>query len=277
MCLATRPPKVFTVHAVLKMTLAHRVATVTVTQGSYIGVAALTRLGLRSNVVRTAEIVRDGSLGIEVFSSLTREAAIHSFSNVYHCAWKNGSAAGLWCCGAQEGTPESDAGCCDTTLFNASFPNKGFGNFFAPATELNISATNTSASSATQSVSSSGLVNPDPCSPGANLTAGQNAPISKPQQQSRERLATGLGVGVPLGVIAFGSLLLLFREHKLRLRAVSTAGIINDKRFNGGERRERALHDSEDHNAPQELEDERKYPNELDSQQVHEVAVHGAY
>ena len=276
MCLATRPPKVFTVHAVLKMTLAHREATVTVTQGSYIGVVALTRLGLRSNVVRTAEIVRDGSLGIEVFSSLTREAAIHSFSNVYHCAWKNGSAAGLWCCGAQEGTSASGAGCCDTTLFNAGFP-KGFGNFFAPATELNISATNTSASSATQSTSSSGPANPDACSPGANLTAGQNAPISKPHQQSRERLAIGLWVGVPLGVLAFGSLLLLFREHKLRLRAVSTAGMINDKRFNAGERRERALHNSEDHNVPQELGDERKFPNELDSQQVHEVAVHGAY
>ena len=263
-------------HAVVEMTLAQRLATVMVALGSPIGVVALTRLGLRSNVVRTAEIVRDGSLGIEVFNTLTREAAIHSFSNVYHCAWNNGSAGGIWCCGAQEGTPESEAGCCDTTLFNAGFPN-GFGSFYAPATELNISAKNTSASSATQSISSSGPSNPVTCSPEANPTASQNAPTSKPQQQSHERAAIGVGVGIPLGVIAFGSLLLLFREHKLRLRAESTAGISNDKRFHQWKRTGRAHLKSQDHNAPQELGDERKQPNELDSQEVHEVAMHGQY
>ncbi len=244
--------------------------------GSYIVVAALTRVGLRSNVVRNAEIVSDGSLSIEVSSSLTWEAAIHSYSNLYHCGWKNGSAKGLWCCGAQEGTAEGDAGCCNTTLFDP-MSTGGFLNFFAPATELNISATNTSASNATQSISNSGPSNPVACSPGANPTTSQNAPTSKPQQQSHGRVAIGVGVGIPLGVIAFGSLLLLFREHKLRLHAESTAGIINDKRLNRGERTGRALYEAEDHNPPQELGHERNHPAELNSQEVHEIAVHGQH
>lgn len=256
-------------HAVLQVTLAQSLATVIVGVGSYIVVAALTRLGLRSNVVRTAEIVCNGSLGIGISSSLTWEAAIHSFSNLYHCGWNNGSARGLWCCGAQEDTAEGDAGCCNTTLFDPGATG-GFQNFFYPATELNISAKNTSASSATESISNSGPSNPVACSPEANPTASQNAPTSKPQQQSHERVAIGIGVGAPLGVIAFGSLLLLFREHKLRLRAESTSGIINDKRFKRGKRTGRGLHKAEDPKAPQELENERKYPNELDSQAVHE-------
>ncbi len=244
--------------------------------GSYIGVAALIRLGLRSNVVRNAEIVGDGSLCYEVFSSLTRQAAIHSFSNLYHCGWKNGSAAGLWCCGAQEGSAEGDAGCCNTTLFDP-MSTGGFQRFFAPITELNISATNTSVSNTTQSISNSGPSNPVACPPGANITASQNAPTSKPQQLSHERVAIGVGVGIPLGVIAFGSLLLLSREHKLRLRAESTAGIINDKLFSDGKRTKRARHELEDHNAPQKHEHKRKHPNELDSKEVLEVGVHGQY
>lgn len=264
-------------HAVLKATLARRLATVMVTLGSYIGVAALTRLGPLSNVALTAEMVRAGTLGIEDFSSLTREAAIHSFSNVYHCDLNNGSAAGLWCCGAQEGTPESEAGCCNTTLFNPVFTG-GFQIFFAPATELNISATNASASNATQGISTPGSSSPFACSPGANLTASQNAPASKPQQQSHERVTIGVGVGIPLGVIAFMSILLLFREHRLRLCAESTAGIINDKRLRGGGKRlGRALPEAEARNAPQELGHEQNYPNELNSQEVYEVATHGSY
>lgn len=206
-----------------------------------------------------------------------RDAAIHSFSNVYHCDLNNGSAAGLWCCGAQEGTPESEAGCCNTTLFNPVFTG-GFQIFFAPATELNISATNASASNATQGISTPGSSSPFACSPGANLTASQNAPASKPQQQSHERVTIGVGVGIPLGVIAFMSILLLFREHRLRLCAESTAGIINDKRLRGGGKRlGRALPEAEARNAPQELGHEQNYPNELNSQEVYEVATHGSY
>ena len=255
------------------MTLTQRLATVLAAMGSYIVVAALTRVGPPSNAVRNAEIVCDGSLCIEVSSSLTREAAIHSFSNVFHCGWKNGSAQGLWCCGAQE-TPD-DAGCCNTTLFDP-MSTGGFQNFFAPAAELNTSATNTSASNATQSISTPGSSSSLTCSPGENLTASQNAPTSKPQQQSHERVTIGVGVGIPLDVIAFGSILLLFREHKLRLRAESTAGIINDKPFPGEQRLGRALHEAEARNAPQELGHERKYPDELNSQNVYEVAAHGA-
>ena len=243
--------------------------------GSYIRVAARIRLGLHSSSVNNAEIVRDGNLDIGIFSPLTWEAAIDSYSNVYHCGWNNGSQVGRWCCGGKSDTPESIAGCCSTTLFSPGSPEHlEFGGFFTPATELNISATSTSAPSATQSISKSGPSNPVPSSPGANLTTSQNAPISKPQQQSHERVAIGLGVGIPFCLIASGSLLLLFREHKLRLRAESTARIIDDKRFKGGEGSERGLHGSEDHNAPQELENELKDPNELDSQEVHEVAPH---
>ena len=195
---------------------------------------------------------------------------------MYHCGWNNGSNTGPWCCGAQEGTAEGDAGCCDTTFFHPESP-AGFGVLFARATESNISATNTSPSSATQSISNSGPSNPVSCSPGVNLTVSQNAPISKPQKQSWVRVAIGLGVSIPLGMIASASLLLLFREHKLRHRAESAAGIINDKPFSSGERRERALHESQDHNARQELGKERTHPNELDSRQVHEVAVRGQY
>ena len=250
-------------------------ATVLVMVGSYIGVAARIRLGLHSSAVNNAEIVRDGNLDIGIFSPLTREAAIDSYNNVYHCGWNNGSQVGRWCCGGKSDTRESIAGCCNTTLFSPGSPeHPEFGGFFTPATELNISATSTSAPSATQSISKSGPSNPVPSSPGANLTTSQNAPISKPQQQSHERVAIGLGVGIPFCLIASGSLLLLFREHKLRLRAESTARIIDDKRFKGGEGSERGLHGSEDHNAPQELENELKDPNELDSQEVHEVAPH---
>lgn len=236
--------------------------------------AALTRLGLRSNVVRHAEIVRDGVLGIKVFSSLTRKAAIHSFSNVYHCAWKNGSAAGLWCCGAQEGAAEDEVGCCNTTLFDPGSLG-GFGGFFSPATQSNVSATNTSAPSVTPNTSNARPSNTVVCSASANLTTNQNTPISKPRQQSSERVAIGVGVGISLGVIAFGSLLLLFREHRLRLQAENTAGIINDKRFNEGNRTGRALPVAGNHNAPQELGHEPKRPNELGSQELHEIAAHG--
>ena len=243
---------------------------------SYIGVAALTRLGIRTNVVGNAEIVRDSGLDMEVFSSLTWEAAIHSFSNVYHCAWNNGSAAGSWCCGAQEGTAEAEAGCCNTTLFDKDSTG-GFGAFFASTYESNISATNNFASSTTQSIPSSVPSNQAACSLGANSTASQNAPISKPQQQSRKPVAIGVGIGIPLGVIAFGSLLLLFREHKLRLHAESTAGIINDKRFNKGESTGRALPEAGGHNSPQELGNEPKHPHELNSTEVYEVAAHGQH
>ena len=274
MSLATRPPKVFTVHAVLEVTLAHRKATALVPLGSYIGVAALTGLGLRTNVVRNAEIVRDSGLDIEVFGSLTWEAAIHSFSNVYNCAWNNGSFAGNWCCGAQELTAEAEAGCCNTTLLDIDSTPGGFGLFFGSTYESSVSTTNKSASSATQNIPGSVPSNQAACSLGANSTASQNAPISKPQQQSREPVATGVGVGVPLAVIAFASLLLLFREHKLRLRAESTAGIINDNRFNAGKSTGRALHKGGNHNVPQELGHEPKHPNELGLQEVYEVAAH---
>ena len=273
-------------------------ATVMVNLGSYIGVAALTRLGDRTNVVRNAEIVRDSGLGIEVFSSLTWEAATHSFSNVYHCAWNNGSAAGNWCCGAQEGTAEAEAGCCNTTLFDIDSTG-GFGVFFGsayeshvsatnnsastatqgipnsvPSNESHVSATNNSASTATQSIPNSVSSNQAACSLGANSTIGQNTPISKPQQQSREPVAIGVGVGIPLGMIAFGSLLLLFREHNLRLRAESTTGIVNGKRFNAGKSTGRALHEWRNHNAPQELGQEPKHPHELYSREVYEVAAY---
>ena len=228
--------------------------TVLVMVGPYIGVASQIRLGLHSSAVNNAEIVRNGNLDIGISSSLTREAAIDSYSNVYHCGLNNGSEVGLWCCGGKSNTSESIAGCCNTTLFYPGSPlEPEFGGFFAPATEPS---------------------NPVPSSPGTYLTTIQNAPISKPQQQWHERVAIGLGVGIPFCLIASGSLLLLFREHKLRLRAESTARIINDKRLKGGEGSERGLHGSEDHNAPQELENELKDPNELDSQQVHEVAPH---
>ena len=219
------------------------------------------------------EIVRDGGLGIEIFSSLTRKAAIHSFSNVYHCGWKNGSAAGLWCCGAQEGTPEGDAGCCNTTLFDPG-PMGGFQGFFSPGTQSNVSATNTVASSVTPSTSNARPSNPVICSASANLTTNQNTPISRPRQQSSERVAIGVGVGIPLGMIAFGSLLLLFREHNLRLRAERTTGIINDKRFNAGKSTGRALYEGGNHNAPQELGQEPKHPHELYSREVYEVSAH---
>lgn len=272
--LATRPLKVSTVHAVLEMTLAQRLAIVMVALGSYIGVAALTKLGLRSNVVHNAEIVCDGGLVVEVFSSLTRKAAIHSFSNVYHCAWKNGSSAGRWCCGFPEAAPGDQVGCCDTTLFDPGSMG-GFGGFFHPATQSNVSATNTSAPSVTPSTSNARPSNTVVCSASANLTTNQNTPISKPRQQSSERVAIGVGVGIPLGVIAFGSLILLFREHRLRLQAENTAGIINDKRFNEGNRTGRALPVAGNHNAPQELGHEPKHPNELGSQEVYEISVHG--
>ena len=258
-------------HVALRVTLVQRLATVMVAMGSYIVVAALTRPGYRSNAANSAEIVRDGSLGIQVSSSLTWEAAIHSFSNLYHCGWNNGSARGNWCCGAQELTPEGIAGCCNTTLFDP-LSTGGFQNFFAPATELNVSATNASASNATQSISNSGPSNLVSCSPDP-----RNASIVTPQQQSHERVAIGVGIGVPLGVVAFGSLLLLFREHKLRLRAEGTAGISNDKRFNEEERTGRARHEADGRNAPQELAYKRKHPDELNSQEVYEVAAHGQY
>ena len=273
MCLATRPPKVFTVHAVLYTMLAQVLATVLVTLGSYIGVAALTRPGLQSNVVPHAEIVRDGGLGIEVFNSLTPKAAIHSFSNVYHCPWKNGSAPGLWCCGAQEVAQQDDSRCYSNTLFT---PGLGaFTGFFIPATQSNVSATNTSTSSVTPNTSNARPSNPVVCSASANLTTNQNTPISKPRQQSSERVAVGFGVGIPLGFIAFGSLLLLFREHKLRLRAENTAGMINDKRFNEGKRNGRALPKAGNHDAPQELGHEPRLLNELSSEEVYEIAAHG--
>ena len=60
--LVTRPLKVSTVHAVVQVTLARRLVIVMVAVGSYIGVAAPTKLGLRSNVVHNAEIVCDGGL-----------------------------------------------------------------------------------------------------------------------------------------------------------------------------------------------------------------------
>ena len=101
--------------------------------------------------------------------------------------------------------------------------------------------------------------------------------MPQPQRQSRERVAISLGIGIPLGVIAFGSLLLLLREHKLRLRAESTAGIINDKPFNEGKRTGRVLHEMENNNTPQELGHERKHVDELNSQQVYEVATHRQY
>ena len=243
-------------------------ATVLVTLGSHIGVPALTRLGSQINAVLIAEIVRDGNLDIGISSLLTREAAIHSFSNLYHCGWNNRSAAGLWCCGAEEGTPEGRAGCCNTTLINPVFTG-AFAH--TSVSELNDSATNTSASSPTRNISSPGTSNAVPSSPRTSLTA------SKPQQRSHERVAIGLGVGIPLGLIASTSLLLLFREHKLRLRAESMAGILNGERITGGERRDQAIHGSQGHNALQELPDERKHPNELDSRQVYEVAVHGKY
>ena len=249
---------------------------IVVLPGSYIGVAALTRLGLRTNVVGNAEIVRDISLDIEDFRSLTWEAAVHSFSNVYHCAWNNGSAAGDWCCGAQEGSAEAAAGCCNTTLFSQSSTG-GFGAFFASTYESNISATNNSASSATQIIPSSVPSNQAACSLGANSTASQNAPKSKPQRQSREPVAIGVGIGIPLGVIAFGSLLLLFRERKLRLHAERTSAIINDRRFNRGERTGRALAEAGSHKLPQELGNEPKHPHELNSKEVYEVATHGQH
>ena len=202
------------------------------------------------------------------------EAAIHSFSNVFLCAWENGSAIGDWCCSAQSGSAEAAAGCCDTTLFNKESTG-GFGYFFASTYESNISTTNNSASSATQSIPSSKPSNQPACSPRANSTASQNAPITKPQQHSHEPVVIGVGVGIPLGVIAFASLLLLFREHKLRLRAESTAGTINEKRFNEGKKTERAVPEGGNHNAPQELGHEPRLPNELSSQEVYEVAVHG--
>ena len=160
----------------LEVTHAHRKATALVALSSYIGVAALTRLGLRTNVVRNAEIVRDSGLGIGVFGSLTWEAAIHSFSNLYSCAWKNGSFAGNWCCGAQEGTTEADATCCNTTLLDIDSTG-GFGVFFGSAYESSISATNKSASSAMQSIPSSVPSNQTACSPGANSTANHNTYI----------------------------------------------------------------------------------------------------
>ena len=229
-------------HAVLEVIFAQRRATALVALilalGLFIGVAALTRLGLRTNVIGIAEIVRSSGLGVEVFGPLTWEAAIHSFSNVFLCAWKNGSGTKDWCCSGQSGSAEAAAGCCDTTLFDIGVAG-GFGSFFVSTYESNISATNNSASSATQSIPSSKPSNQPACSPGANSTASQNAPITKPQQDSHEPVVIGVGVGIPLGVIAFASLLLLFREHKLRLRAESTAGTINDKRFNKGKRTER--------------------------------------
>ena len=260
-------------HAVLEVNLAHRMATVIVNLGSYTGVAALTRLGDRTNVVRNAEIVRDSGLGIEVLSSLTSEAATHSFSNVYHCPWNNGSAIGNWCCGAQEGTAEAGLGCCNTTLFDIDSTG-GFGTFFGSAYESNVSATNNSASTATQGIPNSVPSNQAACSLGANSTASQNTPISKPQQQSREPVAIGVGVGIPLGMIVFGSLLLLFREHNLRLHAESTTVIINGKRLHAGKSTGRALHERGNHNAPQELGQEPKHPHELYSRELYEVAAH---
>lgn len=262
-------------HAVLEVTLAHRMASALVPLGTYIGVAALTRLGLRTNAVRNAETVRESGPDIGVFGSLTWEAAIHSFSMVFHCAWTNGTSVGNWCCGAQVGSAESAAGCCNTTLFDNE--SGVFGHFFASTCESNTLATNNSASSATQSIPNSVPSNQTACSPGANSTANHNTSISKPQQQWHEPLAIDVGLGIPLAVIAFASLLLLFREHKLRLRAESTAGIINDKQFNAGKSTGRALHKGGNHNVPQELGHEPKHPNELGSREIYEVAAHGQH
>ena len=158
-------------HAVPEVTFAQRRATALLVLikalGSYIGVAAPTRLGLRTNVIGNAKIVRESRLDVEVCGSLTWEAAINSFSNVFLCASKNGSAGGDWCCGANSGSAEAAAGCCDTTLFNKESTG-GFGVFFAPTYESSVSATNKSAPSATQNIPSSVPSNQTACSPGAN-------------------------------------------------------------------------------------------------------------
>lgn len=212
-----------------------------------------------------------------------KDSATHSFSVVYHCPYVNGSATGLWCCGAQEGSPEANAGCCNTTLFDP-MDSGGFQHFFVPEAEeasttststvvatLSLSTTLTSATASGSTTSSLSASSGTP----TNLSNAQSA-AKKTSSTSNHDGAIGAGIGVPLGVLLLASLGALFlRERRRRLRAEEpTKKDRSASLQREGEKRDYGFGANElsDQGARQEMGNAPRWPAELNSRQVHEAA-----
>lgn len=137
-----------------------------------------------------------------------KDIAKKSSSVIYHCPLNNGSARGLWCCGAQEGTAKSENGCCDRTLFDP-MASGGFQNFYIPEGAQNPAPVSTSSASSTSTA------------PSSPADATDAPPVAKTATHGIDRSAAiGVGVGVPVGFLLFLNLAFLFwRERKRRLSA----------------------------------------------------------
>ena len=244
--------------------------------------------GNRQTAAQDAEIVRSRFLPPKSFTPQkdladATTAAIHSFSNVLPCPVNNGSYAGpSWCCGAQEGTEEARAGCCQTTLFTPDFGVFANAEAVANTTDPKPSTLATSSShtatspsfvsSPTSSISSEpAFISTSTFTP-TQATVG---PSSVPAHTSQKSVAVGAGVGVPVGALSlFGLVFLFLRERRRRIHAQKTTDNVYTAAQERAREREGTTaggYSSRNHILLQELESRQRGPNEIDSREVHEA------
>ncbi|KAL8689214.1 MAG: hypothetical protein Q9218_005066 [Villophora microphyllina] len=197
--------------------------------------------------------------------------ALDSFSNLYPCPDVEGTYTTNWCCGATEGTPESETGCCNTPTFNFDEIG-GRGIFFSP--DINKAAaltsiTTTKASTSTLTFISSTRIPTQLPTP---------TPTPKHSGSSNHDVVIGVGVGAPIAALAFAALaVLLIREHRRRQHAErTTSDLIKSreqaKRLPKSNRPVMgSSYELNDRRWTQELNAAPPDPMELQSRQIHEA------
>ena len=221
-------------------------ATVSVVQDTCIEGGVRTSHGNPRTAVQDAETVRQQlsrrtSLAFHQNLADPVIANIHSYSNVYDCPPISGSATGTWCCGITENGYGASVGCCNgTTVFKPDFEKSREGALviaYANATNPDPSTLATSSPPFITSSNPSTLATSSPhftTSPSSvissiSLIASEPAPTptktrvepsSNPSQPSRNSVALGTGIGVPVGaLLLFGLVFLFLRERRRRVHA----------------------------------------------------------
>ena len=184
-------------------------------------------------------------------------------------------------------------GCCERTLFNIStVGNHMFGDFFLPSTQEPTSMSSPTATVALNAPpgqtptkqESAGQTAPTPSAPlgqtsAKPYTTGQTAPTSSAQPtnapSSSRSVEIGAGVGVPLGIACLSGLIYII-WRRLGKRRDNQPEAERERTVSNHEarpnRRRTEHYEMSSRAAPQELEYDGYWPEELNSNQVHEAA-----